>query len=69
MNTVQLSFNGQTLTTEVNTLHALLLQQAYDLDAAFACAVNQVFVPRQKWRNQSLQAGDCIDVIAPVTGG
>jgi sulfur carrier protein len=34
-----------------------------------ACAINRQFVPRAQWASCSLQPGDRIDVIAPVTGG
>lgn len=67
MNT--LSLNGQAVTSDAPTLQALLLERGYDLDAAFACARNAVFVPRPHWPLQALHEGDRIDVITPVTGG
>jgi sulfur carrier protein len=69
MNDFTISLNGRLLQTQAPTLQALLQQQAYPLDGAIACAVNQVFVPRLRWTEQVLQADDRIDVISPVTGG
>lgn len=35
----------------------------------FAVAVNTQFVPKGRYEQQLLQAGDKVEVIAPVTGG
>ncbi|MBB6561619.1 sulfur carrier protein [Acidovorax soli] len=35
----------------------------------YAVAVNTVFVPNSRYAAQSLQPGDKIEVISPVTGG
>lgn len=35
----------------------------------FAVAVNTVFVPSSRYAAQSLQPGDKIEIISPVTGG
>lgn len=67
MNT--LSLNGDPVHSDAQTLQALLLERGYDLGAAFACALNHVFVPRHHWPQQGLRDGDRIDVITPVTGG
>ena len=65
----EVSMNGRLLQTPAATLAELLRQQGYDAQAAMACAINRQFVPRARWPLQALQAGDSIDVIAPVTGG
>jgi sulfur carrier protein len=67
MNT--LSLNGEPLRSESPTLQALLVERGYDLQAAFARALNLAFVPRPQWPRQTLCDGDRIDVITPVTGG
>ncbi len=67
MNT--LSLNGEPLRSDAATLQALLLERGYDQGAAFACALNHVFVPRHHWPQQALRDGDRVDVITPVTGG
>ena len=69
MNTMEISFNGERLQTRATTLHALLLERGYELQNAFACAVNSGFVPRPQWPERMLQNGDRIDVVTPITGG
>ncbi len=67
--TLTLSLNGQPVTTDAASLQALLLAEGYDLAIAFACAINNGFVPRTQWSARELQAGDRIDVITPIAGG
>lgn len=69
MTTLEISLNGRHVATEAATLQALLLERGYQLQTAFACAVNNAFVPRAKWPAQVLQAGDKVDVITPIAGG
>jgi sulfur carrier protein len=68
-NVRKVSLNGQTLDTAASSLQALLVERGYDVRAAFACALNAVFVPRPQWSQQLLRDGDRIDVVAPITGG
>ena len=68
--TLALSVNGQRVDSAAATLAALLAERGFDGGAGgFACAVNGLFVPRASWSAQALADGDCIDVVAPVTGG
>lgn len=67
--TFQISLNGQPLETDAATLQDLLLARGYELKNAFACAVNRSFVPRPQWPARTLQAGDRVDVVTPITGG
>ena len=69
MNEHTIFINGAQLQTQSPTLQALLLERGFALDAAMACAVNNTFVPRVQWPQQTLQNGDRIDVVAPITGG
>ncbi len=69
MTTLEISLNGERLQTDAATLQALLLAQDYDLKSAFACAINNTFVPRQQWPERVLESGDRIDVVTPITGG
>lgn len=69
MSTLDISFNGQLLQTQAQTLQTLLLERGYALQNAFACAVNSGFVPRPQWPERMLQNGDRIDVVTPITGG
>ncbi len=66
---MQVHLNGQTLYTTSATLFELLKEQSFDFETAFACAVNQHFVPRTQWHKLALQDDDQIDAITPVTGG
>lgn len=69
MSNFEISLNGERIATQAATLHALLQERGYDLKSAFACAVNNGFVPRPQWPERSLQGGDRIDVVTPITGG
>jgi sulfur carrier protein len=65
----ELSLNGERIATQAATLQGLLLERGYDLKGAFACAINNGFVPRPQWPERSLQPDDRIDVVTPITGG
>ena len=69
MNPFDISLNGKRIATAAPTLQALLLAQGYELQAAFACAINNTFVPRPQWPERLLQNGDRIDIVTPITGG
>ncbi len=69
MTSFNIFLNGKALTTDAATLQALLLAQGYDLATAFACAINNGFVPRTQWPARALENGDRIDVITPIAGG
>ena len=69
MTSLDISLNGKALTTHAATLQTLLLDQGYDLATAFACAINNGFVPRTQWPARTLGNGDRIDVITPIAGG
>lgn len=67
--TINISLNGETLQTDAPTLQALLLARGYQLQGAFACAINSSFVPRPQWPDRRLNNGDRIDIVTPITGG
>lgn len=69
MTTLEISLNGKRLETATADLQSLLLAQGYELQNAFACAINNTFVPRAHWPARALAAGDRIDVITPIAGG
>ncbi|MEC5214638.1 sulfur carrier protein [Polaromonas sp. CG_9.5] len=69
MSTFEISLNGERIATEAATLQSLLLERGYELKNAFACAINNGFVPRPQWPERTLQGGDKIDVVTPITGG
>lgn len=67
--TIELSMNGERITAEISTLQSLLLARGYQLESAFACAINSTFVPRPQWPRRLLADGDRIDIVTPITGG
>jgi sulfur carrier protein len=67
--TIELSLNGERINADTSTLQALLLAQGYKLETAFACAINNSFVPRHQWSEHVLVGGDRIDIVTPITGG
>ena len=67
--TIDVSLNGERLNVEAATLQALLLERGYQLETAFACAINNAFVPRPQWPSRRLVNGDRIDIVTPITGG
>ena len=69
MTSFDISLNGERIATRAPTLQALLLERGYDLKSAFACAIDSGFVPRPQWPERTLQNGDRIDVVTPITGG
>jgi len=69
MTNFEVSLNGKRIATQAATLQALLLERGFDMKSAFACAINHGFVPRPQWPERSLQGGDRIDVVTPITGG
>ena len=66
---IDISLNGARAAVVATTLQALLLARGYKLDSAFACAINNTFVPRQQWPERMLQNDDRIDIVTPITGG
>ena len=66
---IEISMNGKRVETTATTLQTLLLAQGFELKNAFACAINNTFVPRPQWLERSLLNGDRVDVVTPITGG
>ncbi len=67
--TIDVSLNGERIAVEATALQALLLARGYKLEAAFACAINNAFVPRPQWPERVLKNDDRIDIVTPITGG
>ena len=67
--TIELSMNGERIAAEASTLQTLLLARGYQLESAFACAINNTFVPRPQWPERLIENGDRIDIVTPNTGG
>ena len=67
--TIDISLNGERKAVAASSLQALLTEQGFKLEAAFACAINNTFVPRPQWPQRKLENGDRIDIVTPITGG
>ena len=67
--TIEISLNGERKAVAASSLQTLLLQHGFKLETAFACAINNAFVPRPQWPERQLENGDRIDIVTPITGG
>jgi sulfur carrier protein len=65
---ISLYINGRQDAVAVGTSVADLLRQLA-ADEAVVVAVNEQFVPRNLHREQLLQAGDRVELLAPMEGG
>lgn len=66
---MQISVNNESHTiTEDDHLQALLDHLGYKTGQV-AVAVNTEFVPRSQYQEYRLQAGDQVDIVAPIQGG
>ena len=66
---IDVSLNGERMAVVATTLQTLLLVRGYKLESAFACAINNTFVPRPQWPERMLANDDRIDIVTPITGG
>jgi sulfur carrier protein len=65
---MKLQLNGASIDTQVTTLAELLVAEGFG-GAKVATAVNGTFVPGLARADQILNAGDAIEVLAPMQGG
>jgi len=65
---MKISINGVAKDVTSTNLAAVLHEAGYG-DARVATAVNGDFVPRSQYGDLRLNAGDQVDVLAPVQGG
>ena len=61
--------NGEEIETGEGLSIAELLQQLGHDHQALAVAVNGEFLPKQRWEEHLLQAGESVELIAPMQGG
>jgi len=66
--TTQVLINDQPVTLLTNQTLQTLLDQ-FGAQEPYVVAVNQTFVPRSCYAQQSLQSGDRIEVLQPIQGG
>lgn len=60
--------NDQPVTLQANQSLQMLLDE-FGAQEPYVVAVNQTFVPRSCYEQQSLQAGDRIEILQPIQGG
>ncbi len=65
---VEILLNGKTVVTQTVNVLDLLIEQGY-AGAKIATALNGEFVPASQQREQRIQEGDKIEVVAPRQGG
>lgn len=68
MPTITLTLNGQPMELPADATLADAAA-ASGVQPPFAAAVNLQFVPRTRYAQTPLQAGDKVELISPVTGG
>ena len=62
--------NGSECTLSSRVLSELLTELGYRLEQrGFAAAVNGAVVPRSRWEDHELQAGDEVEIVGAVQGG
>lgn len=64
---IQVVLNGEYFESSSLSLDELLIQ--YGAKPPFAIAINGTFVAQSDYATTKLQAGDHIDVVAPIFGG
>jgi sulfur carrier protein len=66
----RLKVNGVEEEIAVSTIAELLAARGVDPAARFlAVAVNGTVVRRAEWPNQTLAAGDAVEIVRPLSGG
>ncbi|MBF6631047.1 MAG: sulfur carrier protein ThiS [Comamonas sp.] len=65
---MNITINQQAVVLQANATVADAMAQ-WQAQPPFAVAVNTEFVPKSRYANHLLAEGDCLEVIAPVTGG
>ncbi len=65
---MRITVNGQDTDVAARDLTGLLNEMEYEF-TQLAIAVNQQVVPRGRWAETTLNAGDQIEIITPRQGG
>jgi len=65
---MRIMHNGEAVEVKSDLLDAVLIELGY-ADAVVATAINGAFVPAPKRTETQLQAGDSLEVLAPMQGG
>ncbi|MCH2175354.1 MAG: sulfur carrier protein ThiS [Lentisphaeria bacterium] len=66
---MSITLNGETVALpESQTLASFIEAQGY-AGQTFAVALNESFVPKAQYQSTQLQAGDNVEIVAPMQGG
>ncbi|MBR7793253.1 sulfur carrier protein ThiS [Undibacterium sp. FT147W] len=66
---MEIQLNGASHRLRPAQLLAELIADLSLMDTAIAVAVNRQIVPRSRWAEHALQAGDKVDVVRAIGGG
>jgi sulfur carrier protein len=67
---LEVSVNGErTSLKQVLVLEQAMQEWGFDPADMLVIAVNQTFVPRDRWADTEVQAADQIDILQPIVGG
>ncbi len=66
---MNITINAQPVTLAANAPTVADALAQWNAQPPFAVAVNTQFVPKAQYASHPLQAGDKLEIIAPVTGG
>lgn len=65
---MHVTVNGERTDVAAATLAALLTEMEYEF-SQLAIAVNRKVVPKKRWAETAINAGDTIEIITPRQGG
>ncbi|WP_022953148.1 sulfur carrier protein ThiS [Leucothrix mucor] len=67
---LEISVNGERKSLAQPQVLELAMQEwGFDPKDLLVIAVNQTFVPRDRWMDTEVQAADQIDILQPIVGG
>ena len=65
---MQITLNGEQISTEQITLDELLAEQGYQ-DMVVATALNEMFIAKDQRANTKLEQDCRVEIVAPMQGG
>lgn len=67
---LEISVNGERKSlSQPLVLEKAMQEWGFNPDDLLVIAVNQTFVPRDRWADTDVQAADEIDILQPIVGG
>jgi len=64
---IKILVNDQEMQLEGSCISDVISQ--FRATPPFAVALNGDFIPRSHYAERQVEAGDCIDIVAPIVGG